>query len=122
MLPGVFPFDRLASPRAQIEKRARALFKDQADAALRELDRYSHRERDRVQGAILTLTDGSLEDLKRWVQRAISEYREVLVLAEEPGSPMAIELRREQEAWKPDQATLAETSFADLNEDPERRD
>src|SRR5262245_54744183 len=111
-------FGLFLSPREKILKRVRRMFGAQATDALRELDRYSedHHERYRVQRAILALTKaGSLEDLKRWVQVAISDYREVITLVEYPNSDMGRQLRAALDAPKPDPATTAETSFADLN-------
>jgi hypothetical protein len=111
----VFPFD-LFSPRARIMRRVRWRYGHQADAAMRELDRYAGSPvagRDRVHRAILKLTDGSFENLKRWVEVALSDYRDVLGPAEAPGASTAVEVQRFN-AWRLDRATIEETRFAGL--------
>jgi hypothetical protein len=89
---------------------------------MQELDRYSGSvaaTRDRVQSAILKLTDGSFENLRRWVEVALYDYRSVLGPAEYPTPSTADEVRRFNE-WKLDPATVAETSFADIDTDSDR--
>jgi hypothetical protein len=118
----VFPFDRF-SPRARIVRQVRKRYGHQAGAVMRELDRYAGSvvaTRDRVHRAILELTDGSVENLKRWVEVALADYRDVLGPAEYPDASTAEEVRRFN-AWKLDQATIAESSFAGLETDPERK-
>ncbi len=57
---------------------------DGTDDVLKRLDRYDGGARDRVQLAILKLSEGSLERLEQWVATAIQDYRDVLALAEYP--------------------------------------
>jgi hypothetical protein len=119
----MFPFD-VFSPRVQIVRQVRKRYGAQADAVMRELDRYvgsAAATRDRVHRAILTLADDSFENLKRWVQVAVSDYRDVLGPAEYPGASTADEVRQFN-TWKLDPATVAETSFAGLEGDPEPSD
>ena len=85
----MFPFDLFASPRERTRKRVRILYGDQAEAVMRELDRYAGSvtaDRDRVHRAILELSEGSFENLKRWVEVALQDYRDVLGPAEYPDS------------------------------------
>jgi len=60
-----------------------------AAAAMDLLDSYGletwHREKDRVQLAILKLSGGNLEELRRLVDMAKTDYRDVLAYAEYPG-------------------------------------
>ncbi len=89
---------------------------------MQELDRYTcsvAANRDRVQRAILKLTDDSFENLKRWVQVALNDYRDVLGPAEYPDASTAEDVRRFN-AYKLDQAMITETSFAGLETDSER--
>ncbi len=54
---------------------------------MQELDRFTGRggaTRERVHRAILKLTDGSFEDLKRLVDLALTDYRDVIAPAEYP--------------------------------------
>ena len=116
----MFSFD-LFSPRAHVERQVRQRYGEQADAVMRELDRYAGSvvaDRDRVQKAILKLTDGSFENLKRWVEVALSDYRDVLGPAEYSDASTAAEVQRFN-AWKADPTTIVETSFADLDRDSE---
>lgn len=115
----MFPFDRF-SPRAKLEREVRKRYGPAADAALRELDRYTGSpaaDRDRVHRAILALADDSLANLARWVTVALSDYRDVLGPASAP-DPRATTAARELNAWNPDRATLRETSFAALDDEP----
>ena len=51
------------------------------------LDRYNSNEPHRVRLAILKLANGNVADLKRWVEWARSDYRDVLSPAEYPLAP-----------------------------------
>lgn len=83
------------------------------------LDRYSGSvaaARERVHGAILLLSQGSFENLKRWVEVALYDYRDVLGPVEHPDASTA-EMIRRFNAEKLDEATIDETSFAGLDEE-----
>ena len=66
---------------------------DAADAALAILDTYGtekwHREKDRVHLALLKVSAGKLDDLRRNVHGAQTDYRDTLVAAEFLGEWMA---------------------------------
>lgn len=106
--------------RAQIQEQVRSEFGDEADAVLRELDRYVGRiaaNRERVQRAILERSHGSFSELKRWVEAALADDRELLHAGSTPDAPGP-----EASASKPaspsdtelDDDTIEETSFASL--------
>ena len=84
---------------------AKKLFlQENPDGILAILDEYgvaSHeRGRDRVQLAILKLSDGNLDDLRYWVQVAKRDYRDVLGPAENPAAWEVKEADlRELEDW-----------------------
>lgn len=69
-------------------RKVRSLWPDpaQADRALAELDRYRDDAggRTRVQLAILKISNGNLEELRRWVDIARADYRDPLLFAEYP--------------------------------------
>ncbi|HVE84131.1 MAG TPA: hypothetical protein VND93_14840 [Myxococcales bacterium] len=111
-------FSLFLTPRQKIEKRVRKRFGDQAEEAMRELDRCTDEwgSRERTQAAILKLTTGTLENLRRWVERARYDARDVIGPAEEPTAAGA-RMVREFNGWKQDPAAAAETSFADLLDD-----
>lgn len=117
----MFLMDLFSSPREKILRRVRVLYGKQADTVMQELDRYSGSvaaDRDRVQRAIVKLSDGSFENLKRWVEVALYDYRSVLGPAEYPEESTTEEVQRFN-AWKIDDATVRETSFTGLAEDVE---
>jgi len=74
-----------------MEERVRSEFGTHADEALALLARYGtepwHRERERVQRAILTLSKGDLDLLRHHVEVAQQDYRDVLYWAEYPPDP-----------------------------------
>jgi len=76
----------LRTNRWTIIRKIRATWPDQAELALAELDRYKNHGlgRARVQLAILKMSQGSLEELKRWVEIANMDWRDPLALAEYP--------------------------------------
>ena len=73
--------------RWTIKRKIRATWPNQAKLALLELDRFNDRGigRSRVQLAILKLSHGSLDELRRWVEIANVDWRDPLLLAEYPG-------------------------------------
>ena len=80
----------LRPSRALVLKKLRACFPDEQNArdALSLLDEYGseswHEERDRVHLAILKESQGNLDQLLERVDRAMNDYRDVLVGAEYP--------------------------------------
>lgn len=75
--------------RRTLVRKVRSLWPDpaQAERALAELDRYSGDRgmgRARIQLAILKISNGNLEELRRWVDIALGDYRDPLLLAEYP--------------------------------------
>ncbi len=105
------------SSREKIVREVRRRYGALADQAMGELDRYEGSvtaDRDRVQAAILRLSDGSVDNLRRWVEVAASDYRDVLGPAEYPTDAHDDEVRRFN-AWSPDEATVAETTFEALD-------
>lgn len=81
---------------------------------MRELDRYSGSvvaDRDRVHWAILKLTDGSLENLKHWIEIALAEYSDASTATDV----------RHFNTWSLDPATVAEISPAALGTDSKRK-
>lgn len=51
---------------------------------LEELEKYVDRERDRVHEAILTLSSGNVRLLRHNVEVAVTDYRDVLLWADNP--------------------------------------
>lgn len=109
--------DMAAEPsRELVLKKLRASFgsAERAAEALVSLDRYGieawHRERERVQLAILKQCDGDLGRLRKLVELASSDYRDVLVGAEypeqfaapfnTPPAEMAIIRKRDREQYE----------------------
>jgi hypothetical protein len=95
----------LESSRELVQDLIRRLFPGQPEARVLEiLDRYGtepyERERDRVQVAVLKLSDGDLERLAEMVTLAKTDFRDVLAAAEYPGElagrlePPAAEMER----------------------------
>ena len=80
----------LEPSRNLVLKKLRDCFPDPAaaDEALAILDTYGmeswHRERDRVHLALLKISEGDLEKLRRYTRGAQSDYRDTLVPAEYP--------------------------------------
>jgi hypothetical protein len=80
----------ISAPRQLVLKKLREEFPDPqiGKEALTLLDTYGteswHREKDRVHLALLKLSAGSLEELRRSVESAKSDFRNVLVGAEYP--------------------------------------
>jgi hypothetical protein len=80
----------LEPSRELVQQLAQRLFPGVQEAIVLEiLDRYGiesyERERDRVQVAILKLSNGDLERLKTMVSHAKMDYRDTLAAAEYPG-------------------------------------
>lgn len=78
---------RLEPSREPVQRLARRLFPGVQEAIVLEmLDRYGiewyERERDRVQVAVLKLSNGDLERLKTMVSHAKMDYRDTLAAAE----------------------------------------
>src|SRR5687767_3459069 len=76
--------------RSDVERIVRRDFPaDRFDYVMTTLDEYGtkdwQRERDRVQLAVLKLAAGSLDALRRYIEWAKSDYRDVLGPAEYPG-------------------------------------
>ncbi len=77
-------------PRQLVLRKLRACFPDEglANNALNLLDQYGvelhEHERDRVQLAILKLSEGDLTKLHYFIQNAKTDYRDVLAWAEYP--------------------------------------
>jgi hypothetical protein len=76
--------------RADVERVVRRDFPAEAcSEVLAMLDEYGsagyHRERDRVQLAVLKLADGSRETLRREIEGAKCDYRDTLLSSEYPG-------------------------------------
>jgi hypothetical protein len=106
------------SPRDKVVRKVRRLYGTRADEVMQELDRYEGSvvaDRDRVHRAILKLHDGTLDNLRRWVQVALEDDRDVLGPAEHPGPTTAAEICRFND-WRLDEATTRETSFAGMVE------
>jgi hypothetical protein len=80
----------LQPSRNLVLKKLRDCFPDpsKAEQALAILDTYGtqswHREKDRVQLALLKICDGDIGKLRSFTQGAQSDYREVLIPAEYP--------------------------------------
>lgn len=80
----------LNATRRTMIRKVRSLWPDpaQADRALAELNRYRDSDgrsgRTRVQLAILKMSNGNLEELRRWVDIARADYRDPLLFAEYP--------------------------------------
>jgi hypothetical protein len=72
--------------RWTVVRKVRASWPDQAELALAELDRYNSQGigRARVQLAVLKMSQGSLNELKRWVEIANTDWRDPLLIAEYP--------------------------------------
>jgi hypothetical protein len=76
--------------RAMVVARVRQMFPDDPlEEVLADLDVYGQKEgqpeRDRVHMAILKLSGGDRDELRRYVQIGCSDYRDVLGAAEYPG-------------------------------------
>ena len=76
--------------RSDLERIVRRDFSaERFDEVMTTLDEYGvedwQRERDRVQLAVLKLTNKSFDDLRRYTEWAKSDYRDVLGPAEYPG-------------------------------------
>ncbi len=68
--------------QADVVRIARRDFGDRSDAALELLDSYIGNEQARVRLAVLKLSEGHLDELKRMVEAARLDYRDVLMWAE----------------------------------------
>jgi hypothetical protein len=102
--------------RNLVLKKLRDCFPDAAKAeeALAILDTYGteswHREKDRVQLALLKISDGDLEKLSLYTRGAQSDYRDTLVSAEfyeesqasskTPSAEMKVIRKRDQENYE----------------------
>jgi hypothetical protein len=105
--------------RDMIVNEVRQIYGAKADEAIQALDRYegsAAANQNRVHRAILKLHDGTFDNLKRWVQVALYDYRDVLGPAEYPGPTTDEEIRRFNN-WKLDDATTKETSFGGIVEE-----
>jgi|SRR5215203_2815530 len=76
----------LRTNRWTVKGKVRTTWPNQAELALAELDRYNDHGigRARVQLAILKMSQGSLEELRRWVEIANTDWRDPLSCAEYP--------------------------------------
>jgi hypothetical protein len=86
---------------AMVFLRVRSMWSAEAALALSELDLYSGPEPDRVRVDILSLSEGSLEDLRRWVKMANNYHRAVISAAEYSYTKIGSETLREFREWKP---------------------
>jgi hypothetical protein len=91
-----------AATRKAVMRRVKAEYPEQIDQALAELDLYSGRETYRVMMDILTLSAGSLEDLKRWTRWANNDYREVISAAEYKDSAVGAKVLLDFREHRPD--------------------
>jgi hypothetical protein len=106
----------VSSQREQILQHVHDRYGSRADAALRELDRYTGTivaDQNRVHQAILHLTNGTLDNLSRWVDVALYDYRDVLGLVENANPAAADEVRRFND-FRLEQDAFMETSFEGL--------
>jgi hypothetical protein len=88
--------------RKAVIRRVKAEYPEQIDQALAELDLYSGRETYRVMMDVLTLSAGSLEDLKRWTRWANNGYREVISAAEYKDSAVGAKVLFDFREHRPD--------------------
>lgn len=112
------------SSRDHIIKEVKRLYGTQTNEVMHELDRYKGSvvaDRDRVQSAILKLHNGTFENLKRWVQVALYDYRDVLGPAEYPEATTAEEVDRFNN-WKLNDSTVKEITFAGIVENIEKQE
>jgi hypothetical protein len=77
----------MARSREDVKRIVRREFPAQnEDEILKLLDSYGtesyHRERERVQLAVLKLAEGNIDDLLHYLSAAIVDYRDVLIWAE----------------------------------------
>ncbi len=85
------------SPREAIKRLARAKYGKDATAVMRELDRCPDSptiSQHRVHRAIIYLSTNSLDNVKRWVELALGDYRDVVGPAEYPDEHTAENVRR----------------------------
>lgn len=71
--------------RKDVERIARREFPEFFTEAMAVLEEYTNRERDRVQVAVLKLAAGSMQELRRYIEWAKCDWRDVLGPAEYPG-------------------------------------
>lgn len=105
--------------RKAVIRRVKAEYPDEVEQALVELDLYSGRETYRVMMDILTLSAGSLEDLKRWTRWANNDYREVISAAEYKDSEVGAKVLRDFREHRPDNSfNLSWKDLLDEEEEP----
>ena len=98
--------DMIEYTRELVIKKAKEVFpKEDASKIMSLLDQYGvesyEQERERVQIAILKLSDGDIEKLRKNVRIAKEDYRDVLGYAEYP-------LEMQSETWKMDEQKAEE--------------
>ena len=98
--------DMIKYSRELVMKKAKDVFPNTDTSAIMSiLDQYGvepyEQERERVQVAILKLSDGDMQSLKESVEAAKQDYRDVLAYAEFP-------LEMKSETWKLDEQKAKE--------------
>src|SRR5205085_1163952 len=68
--------------RDMVVSRAESLWPGEAELVLSELDLYKGPGQNRIHMGIISLSNGSLEDLRQWVNVANVDYRELIMAAE----------------------------------------
>ena len=105
--------------RKAVIRRVKAEYPGEVEQVLAELDLYSGRETYRVLMDILTLSAGSLEDLKRWTRWANNDYREVISAAEYKDSEVGAKVLRDFREHRPDNSfNLSWKDLLDEEEEP----
>jgi len=86
--------------RDMVVSRAESLWPGEAKLVLSELDLYKGPGQNRIHMGILSLSNGSLEDLRQWVNVANVDYRELIMAAEYGFTKLGSQIRRNFREYK----------------------